>query len=171
MDMPAFRPDHKHTLENHISMSNFVSNLLSAAGLKASANGERRTHTHRIFAAGCCALALLPLSLLYGQGPAGTVTAMRVNIPFQFTVADQVLPAGKYMVYANAGERELVVRDGEHFARLRFAAASVFRKENDVLHKVWAVGESKGAVLPVTKHEKELAKLAPRIETASIASE
>jgi hypothetical protein len=168
-------------------MKTIMLNFFSAVSRNTAANGKHQSHTRKTaFLAGICALASLPLTLLQAQSPAGTVVAMRVSIPFQFTAGDRQLPAGKYVVYANQHEHELVLRNNQQSVTVKLAASSAFRQENDasngrlefndygnahVLKKVWQVGDNKAAVLPSTKHEQELAKLAAPVHVASVAAE
>ncbi len=111
---------------------------------------------------------------------------MRVNIPFEFTVGDRVLPAGRYTVYAKQNEHELVVRSEKQYVSVRLTALSAFRKDSEVakgkleftdygdahiLKKVWQAGDNKAAVVPTTKREQELARAGAPVHVASVLSE
>jgi hypothetical protein len=113
------------------------------------------------------------VSLAAGAAPAsaGSVDAMRAQIPFDFHIGDTLVPAGRYTVRAlNDGETTLRLSDGRHGASINTNAAQgavnaerqarlVFRKYGDqyFLAAVWGA-DNTGRSLPASKTERSLRK-------------
>jgi len=111
---------------------------------------------------------LLAVSAAQAQGP-----GVRANIPFDFVVGNQVLPAGEYVVAAEgSGNTAISIRSTEgHGTILSIAqacvAASPSKDARLVFHalggryflsQVWSTGYTSGRQLPRSKAETELAK-------------
>src|SRR5271157_5146001 len=117
-------------------------------------------------------LALLAASSAFGQ------EKLRVDIPFEFYVANVVLPAGQYDVDSSGRNiRNLLILDcfacETQAAALTFPAGGgsdvptegrlVFNKygETYFLSQVWTPGNSYGSALSQSKTERELARATP----------
>jgi hypothetical protein len=97
-----------------------------------------------------------------------------VNIPFNFTVGDKALPAGKYLIRRNrkdsdtvwviqhkdSGEAALFLTRSVQAAETQGDAKFVFRKYDDLyfLSEFWTVGTNTGREIQVTDRERALAK-------------
>lgn len=102
---------------------------------------------------------------------------LTANIPFDFTVADKKLPAGKYSVrraYESSGDTVLQISsiDGQESVN-RFSipvvtfnpkskGSLVFHRygEEYFLSQIWPAGGSTGRALPKTRSERELERKA-----------
>lgn len=117
-------------------------------------------------------LALLAASSAFGQ------EKLRVDIPFEFHVADTVMPAGQYDVDSSGRNiRNLLILDcyacETQAAALTFPAGGgtsiptegrlVFNKygETYFLSEVWTPGNAYGRALSESKTERELARTTP----------
>jgi hypothetical protein len=120
----------------------------------------------------CFRSALLGLGLLLAVSAAeAQEPKVQANIPFDFVVGNQVLPAGEYVV-SPAGEMAVSIRstagDDTILTVVRgCAAAFPSEKSRLVFHsvggryflsQVWASGYSRGRELPRSKAEALLAK-------------
>lgn len=124
-------------------------------------------------------LAML-LSVVALSAPAPVAAAdIRAQVPFSFTIAKKVLPAGAYTVSNNDGT--LLVRGFNSGAltlttRTQSAASTspklVFHRYGDeyILREVWMGGGS-GHKLPETRRERELASGRSGAATASASFE
>ena len=98
---------------------------------------------------------------------------IRVNIPFDFSIADKKLPAGIYSVgraRVNSDDTILSVLDGDgHAKELRTSipvlswnaknkATLVFHRYGDqyFLYQVWSAGETTGRQFPKSNAEREI---------------
>jgi hypothetical protein len=121
-------------------------------------------------------LSLLALSFLVSMAAgapasAKSVDAMRAQIPFDFHVGDELVPAGDYTVRSlNDDESMLRITDGKHGAAVNTnwaqgrtggesRARLVFNKYGDqyFLAAVWGA-DSTGRKLPASKRERSLRK-------------
>lgn len=112
---------------------------------------------------------LAVLLLAVGSLSAQISTAVKADIPFDFTAGNITMAAGEYVV-ANTGHPGTLLLRGEgkqgmfigsNAAQANRAATSsklVFQRYGDryFLHEVWVQGEDRGSELPMTKLEKEL---------------
>ena len=109
-------------------------------------------------------------------------STMRVEIPFQFYVGSQVLPAGAYRVtYDAAFQRmQLTLPDGEgmflpahpaYRVGSEYKGVLVFHKYGNThfLRSVWTQGSPYGFGLRRSKAEREYAKARAGLEIAQIA--
>ena len=113
---------------------------------------------------------LVTVSSVFAQTDRQTV----VNIPFNFTVGEKALPAGKYLVRRNRTDSDIVwviqnKRTGDAamlMTRPVFAnetqgdAKFVFNKYDDLyfLAEFWAAGTNTGREIQVSDRERALAK-------------
>lgn len=113
---------------------------------------------------------LVTVSSVFAQTDRQTV----VNIPFNFTVGEKALPAGKYLVRRNRTDSDIIwviqnKRSGEVamlMTRPVFAnetqgsAKFVFNKYDDAyfLSEFWAAGTNTGRELQISNRERALAK-------------
>jgi hypothetical protein len=122
---------------------------------------------------------LVTVSSVYAQTDRQTV----VNIPFNFTVGEKALPAGKYLVRRNRTDSDIVwviqnKRTGEAAMLLtrpvvanetQGNAKFVFNKYDDVyfLAQFWSAGTNTGRGIQISNRERALAKsvaVAPTVE-------
>jgi hypothetical protein len=113
-------------------------------------------------------------------------TKLTVNIPFDFTVTDQKLPAGKYTIgRAQQGNGDLVIQisrvDGdESVARLTIPVITrdpanegllVFHQYEDqyFLYEIWPAGGHTGRALPKSRAERDLEKNGTDAKVARVA--
>jgi hypothetical protein len=124
------------------------------------------------------ALALLAAASAFGQ------QKLRVDIPFEFHVADAVLPAGQYDVDRNGhGMQNLLVLDclacGSRAVSLTNQIGGndvpnqgrlLFNKYGDTyfLSEVWVAGYAQGGVLNQSKGERELARATVSARTSRV---
>jgi len=116
-------------------------------------------------------IALLALGLLLAAS-AQAQTAMKVNVPFDFVVNGQIMPAGEYRVEAvGLAGNALSIRKADQGATtlaLSNACASrdTAEKSKLVFHRygseyflaqVWTAGSNTGHQLPRTRAEREIA--------------
>ena len=131
-----------------------------------------------------CSLAVLLIALCAVSANAQSIThTMKGNVPFNFYVADKVLPQGEYTV-STVGTAGMVVIAGPHGSTFLFthgALSSAEKNANElVFHRVnneyflvsiWAAGDLLGYELPRSRHEKELVAQAGKpAETVLLAS-
>jgi len=122
---------------------------------------------------------LVTVSSVFAQSDRQTV----VNIPFNFTVGEKALPAGKYLVRRNRTDSDIVwviqnKRTGEAAMLMtrpvvanetQGDAKFVFNKYDDLyfLSEFWAAGTNTGRGIQISKRERALAKtvaVAPTVE-------
>lgn len=124
-------------------------------------------------------IALLTVASAYAQ-PFGT---MRVSVPFQFLAGDKVMPAGEYRIEVDPWFQRMALRRTDGSVGL-WLAAHLTQKNGDapetgmlIFHKygnqfffrgAWNAGELRGYELPVSRAEREMAKLAGKTEVASV---
>ena len=109
---------------------------------------------------------------------------LTVNIPFDFTVLDKKLPAGKYSFSrAQVSDGDLVIQisdaDGKSVTRLTRAVFTrdasndgmlVFHQYGDVyfLSEIWPAGGNTGRALPKSRTEREAQRNAPDAKVAQV---
>lgn len=105
-----------------------------------------------------------------------------VNIPFNFTVGDKALPAGKYLIRRNrkdadtvwviqhkdSGKSALFLTRNVHSAETQGDAKFVFQKYDDLyfLSEFWTAGTNTGREIQVTDRQRALQKslaVAPQV--------
>jgi hypothetical protein len=130
------------------------------------------------------AIALTGLVLLVTASSvfAQTDRQTLVNIPFNFTVGEKALPAGKYLIRRNrkdsdvvwviqnkeSGEAALLLTRSKRATETQENAKFVFRKYDDLyfLSEFWAAGTNTGREIQTTDRERALAKalaVAPQV--------
>ncbi len=122
-------------------------------------------------------LALVAVTPAFGQ-----INGLRVDIPFEFRAGGNVLPAGLYRIDIDPFAKRLEFRSVEGTAGAFLAAhmadgdaaighgVVVFHKygNNYFLRRVTGPGQGSGYELPRTSAERELAKVYPGVQVASI---
>ena len=118
----------------------------------------------------------LACSVLQAQTP------LRANIPFEFRMGQTSFPSGEYIFQPSS--HILVVRQAEgHHSTVMALTQQAWRSnksENNIvefnrygdtyfLSKLWIQGSTDGEVLPLTSHERELARQMRPIRTKAIA--
>src|SRR5829696_5213810 len=105
-----------------------------------------------------------------------------VNIPFNFTVGDKALPAGKYLIRRNrkdtdavwviqnkeSGKKAMLLTRPVQANETQEDAKFVFRKYDDLYYmsEFWVAGTNTGREINVTSQERALAKalaVAPQV--------
>jgi hypothetical protein len=128
------------------------------------------------------ALAALILLVTVSSAYAQTDRQTLVDIPFNFTVGQKAMTAGKYLIRRNrkdsdtvwviqnkeSGEAALLLTRSVHAAETQENAKFVFRKYDDLyfLSEFWAAGTNTGREIQVTDRERALAKalaVAPQV--------
>ena len=128
------------------------------------------------------ALAALILLVTLSSAYAQTDRQTLVNIPFNFSVGEKTMPAGKYLIRRNrkdsdtvwviqnkeSGEAALLLTRSVSATETQENAKFVFRKYDDVyfLSEFWAAGTNSGREIQVTDRERALAKalaVAPQV--------
>jgi len=123
-------------------------------------------------------IVLVTVSSAYAQTDRQTL----VDIPFNFTVGQKAMTAGKYLIRRNrkdsdtvwviqnkeSGEAALLLTRSVHAAETQENAKFVFRKYDDLyfLSEFWAAGTNTGREIQVTDRERALAKalaVAPQV--------
>jgi hypothetical protein len=124
-------------------------------------------------------LALLAAVSAFGQ------QRLTADIPFEFHLANTVMPAGHYDVTLSAPDMQGVLSvdcvtcSARAFALTHkvgggYSASTegrlVFDKYGDTyfLSQVWSPGYAQGGALPTSKTEREIARTAPPAETSQI---
>jgi hypothetical protein len=116
-------------------------------------------------------ISLLSLLLMAGLAIAQS-NYMRANVPFNFTVGSETLPAGTYDIRATSSDPKVLLfqaQGGSSIIVSSNAAESlkgaertklVFNRYRDqyFLTEIWVEGATLGRRLPKTSREKELAK-------------
>lgn len=118
--------------------------------------------------------ALLGLGLLLATASAYAQTvALKANVPFNFIVARQTLPAGEYMIQTLGGSGQvLLIRGSNQNANslvlanwcesLKASAKSklVFNQYGDryFLSQIWVAGHKSGRDIPKSRLEAEVAQ-------------
>ena len=120
----------------------------------------------------------LSSSIVFAQADPQTV----VNIPFNFTVGEKAMPAGKYLIRRNRKDSDTVwvVQNKEtgksvilltrpvQASESQDKAKLVFRKYDDLyfMSEFWVAGTNTGREINVTSQERALAKalaVAPQV--------
>ena len=128
------------------------------------------------------ALAALILLVTVSSAYAQTDRQTLVDIPFNFTVGEKAMPAGKYLIRRNrkdsdtvwviqnkqSGEAALLLTRSVRSTETQENAKFVFRKYDDLyfLSEFWAAGTNTGREIQVTDRERALAKalaVAPQV--------
>lgn len=128
------------------------------------------------------ALAALILLVTVSSAYAQTDRQTLVNIPFNFSVGEKTMPAGKYLIRRNrkdsdtvwviqnkeSGEAALLLTRYVRATETQENAKFVFHKYDDVyfLSEFWAAGTNSGREIQVTDREHALAKalaVAPQV--------
>ena len=130
-----------------------------------------------VVAKGLVKFGLLAVMLMIAAGATANAQSLQyrltVNIPFDFTVTDKKLPAGKYSIgRAQQGNGDLVIQisseDGnESVSRLTIPVVTrdpadqgmlVFHQYEDeyFLFEIWPAGGHTGRALPKSRAEREL---------------
>ena len=123
-------------------------------------------------------IVLVTVSSAYAQTDRQTL----VDIPFNFTVGQKAMTAGKYLIRRNrkdsdtvwviqnkeSGEAALLLTRSVHAVETQENAKFVFRKYDDLyfLSEFWAAGTNTGREIQVTDRERALAKalaVAPQV--------
>ena len=123
-------------------------------------------------------LALLATASAFGQ------QRMRVDIPFEFHLMDNVMPAGQYIV--DTAANNVLSLDCRACRSHAVAAASgiggganlsdqgrlVFNKYGDTyfLSEVWTPGYTQGGSLSKSKTEREMARITPAVGRVTVAA-
>ena len=128
--------------------------------------------------------ALLGLGLLFATASAYAQTApLKANVPFNFIVSGNTLPAGEYTIQSlSTIERVLVIR-GSDKPQMVMATSCASAKPSDTsklvfhrygdryfLSQIWTAGNSSGAELPPSRREAEVAMDFPLQQVVLIAS-
>jgi hypothetical protein len=122
--------------------------------------------------------AILSVSILCAQAN-GAIVA---NVPFDFTVLDQHLSAGRYTVMNQTAQNAILI-EGEQDGTAMFVltlpvqatkiqkhAKLVFRRYGDeyFLSKIWYAGTHQGHELSVSNVEQEVARNMPKPEETDL---
>jgi hypothetical protein len=129
------------------------------------------------------AFAVLTLLITVSSAFAQTSRQTLVDIPFNFTVGEKAMPAGKYLIRRNrsdsdtvwviqnkqSGEAALLLTRSVHATKTQENAKFVFHKYDDLyfLSEFWAAGTNTGREIQVTDKERSLAKalaVAPQVQ-------
>lgn len=136
-------------------------------------------HIERAIALTALVIAVtLSSSIVFAQADPQTV----VNIPFNFTVGDKALPAGKYLIRRNrkdsdtvwvvqnkeSGKSVILLTRPVQASETQDKAKLVFRKYDDLyfMSEFWVAGTNTGREVNVTSQERALAKalaVAPQV--------
>jgi hypothetical protein len=141
-------------------------------------------------------LVLLSIAALAASAKAQTGTALKANIPFDFTVAGQRFAAGHYSITRasqTSGDLVLEVNSLDEHSRAfpitsrlesltaRDNSVLIFRRYGDeyFLAQVWAAGSTTGRAFAKSRRERQLAqeqqhvgandKKAPGVEIVTLA--
>jgi hypothetical protein len=120
------------------------------------------------------ALAILGLMVSLAAAPAqaGSPERITIEIPFEFTVGKETLPAGTYDLYPTVADRVSMLRstDSDHTAfatvipvatkEFQSETTLVFRRYGDqyFLARIWVAGRFRGGELAMSSAERELRK-------------
>ena len=99
-------------------------------------------------------------------------TALKANIPFNFSVAGKSLPTGEYTIQSvGTGNRVLVLRGSDKSSKMVMANSCESAKPSDktklVFHRygdryflkqIWVAGNNAGREIPTTRREEEVAR-------------
>jgi hypothetical protein len=127
---------------------------------------------------------LLGLGLLFATASAYAQTALQANVPFNFIVAGNTLPAGEYTIRSlDTNARVLVIRGSDESQKMVMANSCASAKPSDTtklvfhrygdryfLSQIWTAGNSSGAELPPSRRESEVAMDFPRQDIVLVAS-
>jgi len=138
---------------------------------------------------GLVKFGLLAVMLMIAAGATANAQSLQyrltVNIPFDFTVTDKKLPAGKYSIgRAQQGNGDLVIQisseDGnESVSRLTIPVVTrdpadqgmlVFHQYRDeyFLFEIWPAGGHTGRALPKSRAERELEQKSGDVKVAKV---
>jgi hypothetical protein len=109
---------------------------------------------------------------------------MTANIPFNFTVGSQPLPAGQYSVKPLSQAAVLVQSEDSRSAAIVLTMAAQANKTQEVgklvfnrygdqyfLSQIWTPASNTGRVLPKSRLEREIAKNVPNPEKTILTAE
>jgi hypothetical protein len=118
------------------------------------------------------AFAIVGLAIAIAAAPAhaGSAERITIEIPFQFTIGDETLPAGTYHLYPSVANRVAMLQEseGDDVAMTSTIPVSaskplartklVFRKYKDqyFLAQIWVAGRARGGELSMSDAEKDL---------------
>jgi len=125
---------------------------------------------------------LLALVLAVGSAMAQSNVSLTAEVPFDFVVSKNTMPAGEYTVWflassptlaivnANRTDKAVVMTNAVEAERPARQARLVFRKygERHFLAEIWLDGATRGHELPVSKTEREWAQRAPDFEVVAV---
>ncbi len=130
-------------------------------------------------------IAIGLIALLTASAYAQPNGMMRVNVPFQFLAGEKVMPAGEYRIEADPAFHRMALRLADGNAAL-YLSAHLSVKSGDapekamlVFHKygnqyflraAWNAGELRGYELPMSRAERETARLAGSGEVAAVGT-
>jgi len=111
---------------------------------------------------------LMTLTVVFVSGQ--QTRLMTATIPFDFTIGQKTLPAGKYEIYHNGRPNALVIRSMDCRVNVMFLTNSVqakralaeaqlvFRRYGDqyFLGQLWSPGDDVGHESPQSRREREL---------------
>ena len=112
---------------------------------------------------------LAVILLAVGSLSAQISSAVKADIPFDFSAGNVTMPAGEYQVANSGHSGTLLIRSQGSFGMFVGANAAqasrrvgstklVFHRygDNYFLYQIWVQGEDRGSEVPMTKLEKEL---------------
>jgi len=127
------------------------------------------------------AAALITAPALQAQAPAGLRPVW--DVPFDFVVGDQTLPAGQYTVRQDAPRGTVLIRSLDwkvgqfriankvHAGRVPDRSQLVFRRygSKNFLARIWVAGSEYGSELPKSAFESEISRRGPTEAVAMVA--
>jgi hypothetical protein len=121
-------------------------------------------------------VALLPVVVFAAQPLPAQTVRLSVDIPFEFVVGQETMPAGKYKVVQMApsvmllrsvdtGSASMFLTIGAKGRGLPAVGKLVFNRYGDVyfLSRIWSPGSDIGRELPRSRYERELASSRPAL--------
>jgi hypothetical protein len=123
-------------------------------------------------------LAGLLTAVLVASGFGQSSLPLKANIPFEFQVGNNVMPAGEYRL--EPMNSFLLVESTDNRARAAILVRScrtlkeqensklIFHRygSNYFLSRIWVAGDSAGSEVPTSNHEKEMASSGTVTEVA-----
>ncbi|HYV05726.1 MAG TPA: hypothetical protein VFB82_14125, partial [Blastocatellia bacterium] len=122
-------------------------------------------------AATILSVVALTITSMVAPAAADSSSAIRVNVPFDFTADHNVLPAGKYTIQSGGVNLNGVIRitsdDGKATVFLLSHSAQSIQSRNETvvifhrygdqyfLFQVWAVGDTIGSEIPRSSVERQ----------------